>query len=247
MAPDGPTLDGQVAIVTGSSSGIGRAIAQRFARGGARVVVNSVRSVDEGTSFAGTLPDAIYVQADVSEEEDAERLVASAVEEWGQVDIVVNNAGTTERIAHDDLDAATVGVWRRLLDVNVIGTWNVIRAAAPHLRENGGQIVNITSLAGVRPLGSSIPYATSKAALNHLTRLLANALGPAVRVNAVAPGLIETPWTQDWDETFEMVESTAPLRRAGTPVDVADAVAGVVAADYMTGQVLVVDGGLHLR
>lgn len=240
-------VDGQVAIVTGSSSGIGRAIAQRFADDGARVVVNSVRSVDDGTAFAGSLPDAIYVQADVSREAEARQLVAAAVDAWGGVDIVVNNAGTTERIPHEDLDAATVEVWRRLLDVNVIGAWNVIRAAAPHLRDRGGQIVNITSLAGVRPVGSSIPYATSKAALNHLTRLLANALGPEVRVNAVAPGLIETPWTADWDETFEMVENTAPLRRAGIPTDIAEAVAGVVVADYMTGEVLVVDGGLHLR
>lgn len=240
-------LDGQVAIVTGSSSGIGRAIAQRFSDDGARVVVNSVSSVDEGTAFAQGLPDAIYVQADVSEEEDAGRLVASAVDTWGRVDIVVNNAGTTERIPHEDLGSATVEVWRRILDVNVIGTWNVVRAAEPHLREHGGQIVNITSLAGVRPLGSSIPYATSKAALNHLTRLLANALGPDVRVNAVAPGLIETPWTESWDETFTMVEETAPLARAGQPDDVADVVSGVVASDYVTGQVIVVDGGLHLR
>lgn len=242
-------LDGQVAIVTGSSSGIGRAIAQRFSDDGARVVVNSVSSVDEGTAFAEQLTDAIYVQADVSEEEDARRLVASAVDTWGRVDIVVNNAGTTERIPHEDLGSATVEVWRRILDVNVIGTWNVVRAAEPHLRasERGGQIVNITSLAGVRPLGSSIPYATSKAALNHLTRLLANALGPDVRVNAVAPGLIETPWTESWDETFTMVEETAPLARAGQPDDVADVVSGVVASDYVTGQVVVVDGGLHLR
>lgn len=240
-------LDGQVAIVTGSSSGIGRAIAQRFSDDGARVVVNSVSSVDEGTALADRLADAIYVQADVSEEEDARRLVASAVDTWGRVDIVVNNAGTTERIPHEDLGSATVEVWRRILDVNVIGTWNVVRAAEPHLREHGGQIVNITSLAGVRPLGSSIPYATSKAALNHLTRLLANALGPDVRVNAVAPGLIETPWTESWDDTFTMVEETAPLARAGQPVDVADVVSGVVASDYVTGQVIVVDGGLHLR
>lgn len=242
-------LDGHVAIVTGSSSGIGRAIAQRFSDDGARVVVNSVSSVDEGTAFAEGLADAIYVQADVSEEEDARRLVASAVDAWGRVDVVVNNAGTTERIPHEDLGSATVEVWRRILDVNVIGTWNVVRAAEPHLRasERGGHIVNITSLAGVRPLGSSIPYATSKAALNHLTRLLANALGPDVRVNAVAPGLIETPWTESWDETFAMVEETAPLARAGQPDDVADVVSGVVASDYVTGQVIVVDGGLHLR
>lgn len=240
-------LDGQVAIVTGSSSGIGRAIAQRLADEGARLIVNSVTSVDEGTSFAGTLPDAVYVQADVADPGDATRLVEAALEEWGRLDLVVNNAGTTQRIDHADLDAVTVDVWRRLLDVNVIGTWNVIQAAAPHLRERSGQVVNITSLAGVRPTGSSVPYATTKAALNHMTRLLANALGPDIRVNAIAPGLIETPWTEDWDEIHETVRNMAPMRRVGTPGDVAEVCAGLVRSSYVTGEVIVVDGGLHLR
>ena len=239
--------DGPVAIVTGSSSGIGRAIAQRLADDGARVVVNSVTSVEEGTAFAASLPDAVYVQADVADRDDAGRLVAAALEEWGRLDIVVNNAGTTQRIDHADLDAVTADVWRRLLDVNVIGTWNVIQAAAPHLRGHGGQVINITSLAGVRPTGSSVPYATTKAALNHMTRLLANALGPDIRVNAVAPGLIETPWTEDWDEVHEMVRNAAPMRRVGTPEDVADVCAGLVASSYVTGEVVIVDGGLHLR
>jgi ketoreductase RED2 len=132
--------------------------------------------------------------------------------------------------------------------VNVLGTWNVIQAAAPHLRAGGdGVIINVTSLAGVRPVGSSIPYAVSKAALNHLTVLLANALGPDIRVNAVAPGLIDTPWTADWDVLRETVREAAPLRRTGTPADVADACVALVDAKYTTGQVLVVDGGMALR
>ena len=130
----------------------------------------------------------------------------------------------------------------------MLGPWNVIQAAAPHLRATGdGVILNITSLAGVRPVGSSIPYAVSKAALNHLTVLLANALGPEIRVHAVAPGLIDTPWTADWDAVREAVREAAPLRRSGTPEDVADACVGLVDARYATGQVLVVDGGLALR
>jgi len=118
----------------------------------------------------------------------------------------------------------------------------------PHLRASGaGVVVNVSSLAGVRPTGSSIPYAASKAALNHLTRLLANVVGPEVRVNAVAPGLIDTPWTADWDDVRAGVNAMAPLKRSGQPDDVADAVVALVDASYVTGQVWVVDGGLSLR
>ena len=160
-----------------------------FADLGAGVVVNSALVRRRRRQLADELPDAIYVQADVSDPAQAEHLVDAAVERYGRLDIVVNNAGTTAVIPHDDLDAATTEIWETILRVNVIGPWNVVRAAAPHLRASGdGVILNITSLAGVRPVGSSIPYAVSKAALNHLTVLLANVLGPEIRVHAVAPG-----------------------------------------------------------
>jgi ketoreductase RED2 len=241
-------LTGRVALVTGSSSGIGAAIAGAFAGHGAHVVVNSVSSVAEGQQLAASLPGATYIQADVADPVQAKHLVDATVEQQGRLDIVVNNAGTTEVIPHHDLDAATTEIWERILAVNVLGTWNVIQASAPHLRATGdGVILNITSVAGVRPVGSSIPYAVSKAALNHLTALLANALGPEIRVHAVAPGLIDTPWTADWDVVRDTVRQTAPLRRSGTPDDVADACVGLVGTRYATGQVLVVDGGLALR
>jgi len=241
-------LKGTVALVTGSSSGIGTAVVTAFAELGASVVVNSASSVAEGRQVAAELPDAIYVQADVSDPESAKRLVAAAVERYGRLDIVVNNAGTTAVIPHDDLDAATTDIWERILRVNVVGTWNVIQAAVPHLRAAGeGVILNITSLAGIRPVGSCIPYAVSKAALNHMTVLLANALGPEIRVNAVAPGLIDTPWTAHWDTMRDTVRETALLRRTGTPEDVADACVGLIGTRYATGQVLVVDGGMALR
>jgi ketoreductase RED2 len=238
----------KVVLVTGSSSGIGAAIARTFAAEGARVVVNSSTSVAAGERLAAELPEAIYVQADVSDPLQARALVDKTLERWGRLDVLVNNAGTTVRIDHSDLDAVTPEVWRRILDVNVVGTWLVTQAAVPALRESGeGCIVNITSLAGVRATGSSIPYAASKAALNHLTLLLANTLGPAVRVNAVAPGLIDTPWTESWDDIREFVRAMAPLQRSGQPDDVAAACVGLVHAPYVTGQVLVCDGGLHLR
>jgi len=238
----------KVVLVTGSSSGIGAAIARAFAAEGARVVVNSSSSVEAGEKVAAELPEAFYVRADVSDPEQAQALVDVAQTRWGRLDVLVNNAGTTVRIPHEDIDAVTPEVWRRILDVNVVGTWLVTQAAVPALRQSGaGNIVNVTSLAGVRPGGSSIPYAASKAALNHLTLLLANTLGPLIRVNAVAPGLIDTPWTAAWDDLRELVRGMAPLRRSGQPDDVAAATVGLVRADYVTGQVLVCDGGLHLR
>ncbi len=243
-----PDLQGRVALVTGSSSGIGAAVVTALAELGARVIVNSASSVAEGRELAAALPGATYVQADIADPDSAQQLVATAVQQHGRLDILVNNAGTTALIPHDDLEAATKDVWDRILAVNVVGTWNVIRAAAPHLSATGdGVILNITSLAGVRPVGSSIPYAVSKAALNHLTVLLANTLGPEIRVNAVAPGLIDTPWTAEWDAVRDEVREKAPLRRSGTPEDVADACVGLISARYATGQVLVVDGGVALR
>jgi ketoreductase RED2 len=240
-------LDGKVAIVTGSTSGIGEAIARRYAAEGAGIVVNSTRSVEAGRAVAASLPDAVYVQADIADEAQGRTLVDAARDRWGRLDLLVNNAGVTQVIPHHDLDAAGVEVWRRIFEVNVFGTWLLTRSAVPLIRENGGAVVNISSMAGVRPLGSSIPYAASKAALNHLTRLLANTLGPEIRVNAIAPGLTDTPWTADWDAQRAAVASIAPLRRTGQPADVADVAMMLAVSTYLTGEVIVVDGGLNLR
>jgi ketoreductase RED2 len=240
-------LEGKVAIVTGSASGIGAAVARRFGAEGASVVVNSVRSVDAGREVADSLPSAMYVQADVADPADAERLIASALEQFGHIDVLVNNAGTTEVIPHADLDAAGLDVWRKIFEVNVFAPWLLSRSAVPALRQSRGNIINVTSIAGVRPTGSSIPYAASKAALNHMTLLLANALGPDVRVNAVAPGLIDTPWTADWDAVRAYVRATAPMARSGTPEDVAEVALMLAVAEYVTGEVILVDGGMALR
>jgi len=241
-------LAGKVAIVTGSSSGIGAAVADSLAAQGAGVVVNSSSSVRSGKEVAASLPDAIYVQGDVSDDGACHRIVSAALERWGRLDVLINNAGTTQVIPHADLDAATDEVWRRIFEVNVLGTWHMTRAAVPFLRESGaGCVINVTSIAGVRPTGSSIPYAVSKAGLNHLTLLLANVLGPEIRVNAVAPGLVDTPWTADWDAVRAHVKATSPLRRSAQPEDVAEATMGLVLSTHVTGQVLLVDGGMSLR
>jgi ketoreductase RED2 len=240
-------LNGNVVIVTGSSSGIGEAAARAFAAEGCRVVVNSSSSVEAGEKVAAALPDAIYVQGDVSREADCDALVAAAIERWGRLDVLVNNAGTTKVIPHRDIQAAGEDVWRRILDVNVIGTWLMSRAAAKALAAgDGGSIINVSSVAGSRPSGSSIPYACSKAAVNHMTRLLAKVLGPEVRVNAVAPGLVDTPWTADWDTPKANTAKMAPLRRVGTVDDVAHVCVFLAQADYTTGEVVTSDGGVQL-
>jgi ketoreductase RED2 len=235
---------GRVVLVTGSSSGIGEATARAFAALGDSVLVNSARSVETGKAVAASLPDALYVQADVAADDGPAALMSAALERWGRLDVLVNNAGTTAVIPHHDLEAATVEVWRRIFEVNVFGTWAMTLAAMPALREAHGNIVNVASIAGLRPTGSSIPYAASKAALNHLTVLLAHVVGPEVRVNAVAPGLVDTPWTADWDVVRQAVSQLAPLKRSGQPEDVAEVVVALASSAYVTGQVLAVDGGL---
>ena len=239
-------MKGHVVVVTGSSSGIGAAVARAFADLGAGVVVNSSRSVVDGEAVAASLPDACYVQGDITDPDAAQRLVDAALERWGRLDTLVNNAGTTAVIPHHDLEAASVEVWRRIFEVNVFGTWSMTLAALPALREAKGSVVNVASVAGLRPTGSSIPYAASKAALNHMTVLLAKVVGPEVRVNAVAPGLIDTPWTAGWDFVREVVEQVTPLKRVGQPEDVAEVVLALARSSYVTGQIVGVDGGLSI-
>jgi len=242
--------DSPVALVTGSTSGIGEAVVRRLVAEGHHVVINSVTSVDAGAKLVAELGDDVahYVQGDIAVDADAQRLVSETVDKFGRLDVLVNNAGTTQVIPHGDLETATPDVFRRLFDVNVVGAWQLTVAAMPHLRATGaGCVVNVSSLAGVRPTGSSIPYAVSKAALNHMTRLLANVVGPEVRVNAVAPGLVDTPWTADWHDVRAAVHAMTPLKASAQPDDVAELVLTLVRSRYVTGEVWVVDGGLQLR
>ena len=239
--------DRPVALVTGSTSGIGEAVVRRLATDGIRVVVHSRRSRETGEALAAELGGA-YVRADLAAEDEARDLVETVLGRFGRLDVLVNNAGISWPIPHDDLAAATPSDWRQLLEVNLIAPWVLCTVALPALRKSpgGGSIVNITSHAGVRPKGSSVPYAASKAALNHVTRLLAAALGPEVRVNAVAPGLVDTPMTKDWVQAHELWRERAPMHRPARPADVADLVASLIASTYLTGEVIVLDGGLNL-
>jgi len=238
-------LTGRVALVTGSSSGIGEASARYLAEAGAKLVINSASSVDAGNAVSASLPtDSFYHQADISSKEQCEGLIDEVRRHFGQLDILVNNAGWTTTVPHDDLDALTDEIFLKTFEVNVFGTWFLTKAAMPYLRESpDGNVINITSVAGIRPVGSSIAYSMSKAALNQMTVLLAKSVGP-VRINAVAPGLVETPWTEAWDDLHRTVAERAPLHRSGTPDDIAQAVMALATNTYVTGEVMVVDGGL---
>ena len=240
-------LDGKVAIVTGSSSGIGEEIARRLSDLGANVVVNSANSVNAGQQVAKSLSTkSLYIQADISDQEAGQQLIDKTISEFGQLDFLINNAGWTTLVAHHDLDSLTDEIFEKTFDVNVFGTWWLTKAAIPHLKKSkDGNIVNITSIAGVRPVGSSIAYAMTNAALNHMSILLAKSCGP-VRVNAVAPGLVETPWTSDWQAQHDNVARVAPLKRSATPQDCAEATIALIRNKYATGQIFVVDGGLTL-
>lgn len=240
-------LSGQAVIVTGSSSGIGEAVARRLAGFGAGIVVNSATSVEAGMALAADLPDAVYVQGDIGDPATGPALVEAARHRWGRLDGLVNNAGVTTDVPLPNIDDVTVEHWDTVLRTNVVGTFLVSQAALPLLREApDGWVTTITSIAGLRQTGSSFPYAVSKAALDHMTTLLAKHCGGEVRVNAVAPGLVATPWTETWDDLKAGVSALAPLHRVATPDDIADAVVGLLGTRYATGQTLLVDGGLGL-
>jgi NAD(P)-dependent dehydrogenase (short-subunit alcohol dehydrogenase family) len=252
MRPDPKTNAGlRVALITGSTSGIGAAIARVLSRAGYSVVLHSKNSADTGRAMAAEMKQAIYVQADLALEADRIRLMNEAIAAWGQLDVLINNAGISKVIPHGELALATTAVWHELYEVNVVAPFHLVALAESALRDTArcrraGSVVNISSHAGVRPKGASIPYAASKAAFNHVTRMLAVSLGPDIRVNAVAPGLVDTPLTADWTGAQELWRVRAPMRRAASPDDIAKAVAMLVDSDYLTGEILLSDGGLNL-
>lgn len=243
-------LKGQVALVTGGGTGIGRGISLAFAREGAQVAVNYSKSRDRAEATVAHIRaaggHAVALQADVSREADVRRLVGAVVGEWGRLDILVNNAGFTRRTPHADLEALTDEIWRRTWEVNVLGAWYCVKHAVPHMqRQGGGAIINVTSVAAFHGLGSSIAYCASKAALTVMTRSLARALGPAIRVNALAPGFVETGFV-DWPpEVAEQARRDVSTPGLPTPEDLGEAAVFLAAdARATTGTTLFVDGGV---
>jgi NAD(P)-dependent dehydrogenase (short-subunit alcohol dehydrogenase family) len=242
-----PPPDRRVALVTGATSGIGAAIARRLARDGYRVVAHGRRPPEAAAAARAAIGAADYLAAELGDDAAARRLIAETVARHGRLDVLVNNAGESIRIPHADLKAATPAIWRRLMDVNVIAPWLLVAEAEAALRQAAargrpGCIINIGTHAAVRPKGGSIPYAASKAALHHVTKLLALTLAPAIRVNAVAPGLVDTPMSAGWDAAHELWATKAPMRRAAQPDDIA----ALIANDYVTGEIVIADGGLNL-
>ncbi|MHB1234615.1 MAG: SDR family NAD(P)-dependent oxidoreductase [Microbacteriaceae bacterium] len=234
-----------VAMVFGGSSGIGLAIAERFAADGMTVVVSSRRG-GEVTLSTGSAEEVLA--CDVADEGQVRSVLELVDRKYGRLDVLVNSAGTTKFVDFGNLDGIGSDDWRHILDVNVVGAWNTVKAAANLLEKSTiGCVINVASSAGVRVTGSSLPYSVSKAALIQLTRALARGLGPrGIRVNAVAPGFIDSPWTATYRDRRAEVSRIAPLGRIGTPADVAEVAMLLVRASYVTGEVVLVDGGLAL-
>jgi 3-oxoacyl-[acyl-carrier protein] reductase len=245
------TTPQKVALVTGSATGVGRACAVRFAQLGFAVGVNYSKSEDDARETvrlveAAGAP-ALLCRATVADEGQVRQMVARTVETFGRLDVLVNNAGMTHFVAHTDLDALTDAVWDEIFQVNLKGAFYASRAATPLLRERKGSIVNVSSVAGLQGHGSSIPYSASKAAMNSLTKSLARAFAPDVRVNAVAPGPIQTRWLVGREEQVDRAIAQTPLKRAATPDDIADVIEFLaLGTALVTGQVVVADGGLNV-
>ncbi len=251
-------LENAVAIVTGSATGVGAACVRRFAERGARVVVNYSRSAAEAEETAAACraagAEVELVQADVSDDAACRRLVEAAVNRWGRLDVLVNNAAVTKKSDPFDLDTLSAQDFQAVFAVNVVGTYQMTRAAVPQMRAaGGGAIVNVSSNSAFTGGGSSIAYTASKGALNSMTLALARTLGPEIRVNAVCPGVIDTRWMRDvlGPDAYAALEQrfaqTAPMGRVAKPDDVADAILWLVeGTDYVTGELLSVDGGIRL-
>jgi 3-oxoacyl-[acyl-carrier protein] reductase len=248
----------KVCVVTGSSSGIGAATARLYAQRGWDVVVNYSRDVAPAEAVAAECralgAEALVVRADVAADADCRRLAGEVEQRFGRADVLVNNAGTTKFVAAKDLDGLAADDFQRIYAVNVVGAYQMVRALVPMLERSGGAIVNVSSIASMMGTGSSLAYMASKGALNALSAGLARSLAPRIRVNAIAPGLVETPWMEKglgadrYAATVAGYRARAALDAVIAPEDVAEAAWFLgVGATKTTGEVLLLDAGLRLR
>ncbi|HWH77385.1 MAG TPA: SDR family oxidoreductase [Candidatus Binatus sp.] len=252
-------LNGRVALVTGGAGGIGGAVVRRLASAGiSGIAINYRKSSKEAEDLAGEVEragvKAIAIQGDVQSDAQVRALIGRIEDHFGRLDILINNAGVTHWVKLADLDGLTDSIWDEILDVNVTGAFRCARAAAKLLEANQGMIVNVSSISGVLAPStmSSLAYGTAKAALIYMTKGLAVAMAPKVRVNCVAPAFTDTPWMSqhfgaDYQEVIAKASAGYPLQRIASPEDIAGAIHGLITGgDFVTGQTLIVDGGLSL-
>ncbi|MFN6202528.1 MAG: SDR family NAD(P)-dependent oxidoreductase [Acidobacteriota bacterium] len=249
-------VEGKAAIVTGGGTGVGRSTALKLAERGCNVLINYSRSRDEAEATAAEVRalgvQGVAIEANVVDDAACRSMVSTALAAFGRLDILVNNAATTAFIPLDDFEAVGLDDWNRIFDTNVRGVFQCIRAAREALEKAGdAEIVNVSSIAGLLGVGSSIPYCASKAALNNLTLAMARLLAPRVRVNAVAPGLITSRWLKDglgdeaYDAYLARTIERAPLHRVCAPDDVADLIVNIITGpDLITGQIMPIEGGV---
>jgi 3-oxoacyl-[acyl-carrier protein] reductase len=246
--------DKPAALVTGAATGIGRSAALALARNGYNVVINFSRS-EEAAKTAARDVEAVGAQTllyrcDVSDDACVRAMLKAAEKKFGRLDVLINNAGTTIEVEPKNLDGVKVEEWNRVFAVNVLGLFLVTRAAVPLLRKSpNGCIVNTCSIAGLRPSAQPLPYAASKAAVANLTKTLANALGPEIRVNAVAPGWMEGDWmrrtlAENYEGLMARRARYTPLKRCCTADDVAETMLSLILSNrFVTGEIIVIDGG----
>lgn len=249
-------LNGSVFIVTGSATGVGSATVKQLSERGANVVINYTRSRGEAEETAAACQAAgaevALVQADVAEDAACRALVQAAIERWGRLDGLVNNAAVTIKSDPFDLETLSAADFQKVFSVNVVGTYQMCRAALPHLRDSRGAIVNVSSHVAFTGGGSSLAYTSSKGAVNALTLALARTFAPEVRVNAVCPGVIDTRWMRNamgdaYDAFAARQSEMTPLGRVATAEDVADAIVWLLGgAGFITGELLGIDGGFRL-
>ncbi|MFB5660379.1 SDR family NAD(P)-dependent oxidoreductase [Alteribacillus sp. HJP-4] len=244
-------IDNKTAVITGAGTGIGRATALKLAEQGANIVLNYSRSKEEAEKTLREIESfgvkAFTYKADVSKVDEVEAMCKEAVDQFGSIDILINNAGATNFVELDDLDGMLEEYWDNTFNINVKGSFFVSRACAEELKKNEGCIINITSIAGLNGAGSSMAYAASKAAGISITKSFARVLAPHVRVNSVAPGIVNTRWVDGKDEHIKKFGENTPLGRVADPEDIGSMVLGIIqGGDFVTGQTIVVDGGWTL-
>ncbi|WP_412480573.1 SDR family NAD(P)-dependent oxidoreductase [Azonexus sp. IMCC34839] len=245
------TQPSKIAIVTGGGTGIGRAVSLKLAREGCAVAVVYSQSAKQADETVGLIQaqgrDAFGIRADVSDRTAVSAMIDSVVARWGKLNYLVNNAAITRQLPFDELDLVTDEIWDELLSVNLKGTFNCCQAAAPILRQQrGSAIVNVGSIAGETGYGSSLPYAVSKAAVHGMTKSLARALAPEVRVNCIAPGAVDTRWWSGYEEKMRKLSGALPLQRISTPEDIAESIYMLLISPSITGQILRAENGQTL-